>query len=236
MLKLRITESIQFSFSRLGFLVILSRLFKSSWPLNISLSSNYVFFKKPVLSWSLLLHLYFSLKVRSLFASSLMHRTIQSELFVVVQSLSHIWLCDSMDGRMPVFPILRYLQEFAQTHVHWVSDAIQPSYPLSPPFPPAPRLAQHQSFSPMSELFTSGVQSIGASASVLLINIQGWFPLGLTGLISFLFKGLSPSLFVWYASCIFHFQSFSKFTGHLWFFQWSCMDVRVRLWRKLSAE
>ena len=101
-----------------------------------------------------------------------MHRTIQSELFVVVQSLSHIWLCDSMDGRMPVFPILRYLQEFAQTHVHWVSDAIQPSYPLSPPFPPAPRLAQHQSFSPMSELFTSGVQSIGASASVLLINIQ----------------------------------------------------------------
>ena len=89
---------------------------------------------------------------------------------------------------------------------------------------------------PVSQLFTPCGQSIGASASVLLINIQGWFPLGLTGLISFLFKGLSPSLFVWYASCIFHFQSFSKFTGHLWFFQWSCMDVRVRLWRKLSAE
>ena len=45
----------------------------------------------------------------------------------------------------------------------------------------------------MSRLFASGSQSIGASASasVLLVNIQGWFPLGLTGLISLLFKGLS---------------------------------------------
>ena len=44
---------------------------------------------------------------------------------------------------------------------------------------------------PMSQLFTSGSQSIGASASVLPVNIQGWFPLGLTGLISLLSKGLS---------------------------------------------
>ena len=44
---------------------------------------------------------------------------------------------------------------------------------------------------PMSQLFTSGGQSIGASASVLPMNIQGWFPLGLTGLISLQSKGLS---------------------------------------------
>ena len=43
---------------------------------------------------------------------------------------------------------------------------------------------------PMNQLFTSGGQSIGASASVLPVNIQGWFPLGLTGLISLLSQGL----------------------------------------------
>ena len=47
---------------------------------------------------------------------------------------------------------------------------------------------------PMSQFFVSGGQSIGASASVLLMNIQGWFPLGLTGLISLLSKGLFNSL------------------------------------------
>ena len=53
---------------------------------------------------------------------------------------------------------------------------------------------------PMSRLFTSGGQSIGASASVLPVNIQGWFPLGLTGLISLLLKGLSrvfPNTTIW---------------------------------------
>ena len=50
-------------------------------------------------------------------------------------------------------------------------------------------LAQHQSL--MSWLFPYGDQSIGASASVLPVNIQGWFPSGLTGLISLKFKGFS---------------------------------------------
>ena len=43
-------------------------------------------------------------------------------------------LCDPMDGSTPGFPVLHYLLEFAQTHVHWVGDAIQPSHPLLPPF------------------------------------------------------------------------------------------------------
>ena len=61
--------------------------------------------------------------------------------FVVVQSLSHVQL---MDCSMPGFPVLHYLLEFAQTHVHCVSDAIQPSHPLLPTSPPSLSLSQHQ--------------------------------------------------------------------------------------------
>ena len=51
-------------------------------------------------------------------------------------------LCNPMDGSTSGFPVLRYLPEFAQTHVHWVGDAIQPS--LLPPPPPVLNLSQHQ--------------------------------------------------------------------------------------------
>ena len=44
---------------------------------------------------------------------------------------------DPMDCNTPGFPVLHYLSEFAQTHVHWVDDAIQPSHPLLLPSPPA---------------------------------------------------------------------------------------------------
>ena len=63
--------------------------------------------------------------------------------FIVVQSLSCVRLCDSMDCSTPGFPVLYYLLEFAQTHVHWVSDAIQPSHPLSSPSPDL-HFSQHQ--------------------------------------------------------------------------------------------
>ena len=53
-------------------------------------------------------------------------------------------LCNPMDCSMPGFPALHHLAELAQTHVHWVSDAIQPSHPLSSPSPPAFNLSQHQ--------------------------------------------------------------------------------------------
>ena len=46
----------------------------------------------------------------------------------------HVILCDPMDCSTPGFPVLHHFLESAQTHVHWVRDAIQPSYPLSPPF------------------------------------------------------------------------------------------------------
>ena len=53
--------------------------------------------------------------------------------------------CDPMDCSMPDFPLLYCLPEFPQTHVHWVSDAIQPSHPLSPSFPSTFNLFKHQS-------------------------------------------------------------------------------------------
>ena len=49
-----------------------------------------------------------------------------------------------MDCSIPGFPVHHHLPEHAQTHVHWVDDAIQPSYPLSSPSPPAFNLSQHQ--------------------------------------------------------------------------------------------
>ena len=54
-------------------------------------------------------------------------------------------LCDPMDCSMPGFPVLHYLPVFTQTHVHRVSDAIQPSHPLSSPCPTALNPSQHQS-------------------------------------------------------------------------------------------
>ena len=105
-------------------------------------------------------------------------------------------LFNSMDCSMPGSSVLHYLLEFALIHVYWVCDAVQPSHPLKPLSPPALNLSQPQSF-PVSWLFASGGQSIGASAlvSVLPMNIQGWFPLILTGWISLQSKQLSGVFF-----------------------------------------
>ena len=99
-------------------------------------------------------------------------------------------LCDPFHHSTPGLPVHHQLLEFIQTHVHWVGDVIQPSHLLSSPSPPALNLSQHQG---MVSQFSSGGQSIGvsASASVLPMNIQDWFPLGWTGWISMQSKGLS---------------------------------------------
>ena len=101
-------------------------------------------------------------------------------------------LCDPMSRSTPGLPVHHQLPEFTQTHVHWVSDAIQPTHPLSSPSPSAPNPSQDQSL-PMSQLFTWGGQSIwiSASASVLPMNTQVWSPLGWTGWISLQSKWLS---------------------------------------------
>ena len=63
--------------------------------------------------------------------------------FSSVQSLSRVRLCDPMNRSTPGLPVYHHLPEFTQTHVHRVSDAIQPSHPLSSPSP-APNPSQHQ--------------------------------------------------------------------------------------------
>ena len=114
---------------------------------------------------------------------------------VSVQSVSQSCpaLCDSMDYSTPRFPVHRQLPQHAQTHVHRVGVAIHPSHILCHPL-----LLCLQSFPasrsfPRSQLFASGGQSIGvsASASPLLMNMQDLFPLGLTGLISLKSRGFS---------------------------------------------
>ena len=96
---------------------------------------------------------------------------------------------------------LHYFPEFAQTHIHWTSDAIQPSHPLSPPFPPASVFPSIRVFSNELALCIRWPKYWSfSSASVLLVNIQGWYPLRLTDLISLLSKGLSrvfSSIVVW---------------------------------------
>ena len=95
-------------------------------------------------------------------------------------------LCDPMNCCTPGLPIPHHL------HVHWM---VMPSNHLilCHPFFYCHRSFPASGSFPMSRLFTSGGQSIwaSASASVLLMNIQGLFPLWLTGLISLQFKGLS---------------------------------------------
>ena len=54
-------------------------------------------------------------------------------------------LCDPMNRSMPGLPVHHQLPEFTQIHIHWVSDAIQPSHPLSSPSPLGPNPSQHQS-------------------------------------------------------------------------------------------
>ena len=98
-------------------------------------------------------------------------------------------VCEPMDNSTPSFPVFHHLPEFAQIHVHWVDDAIQTSHPLCPPtLSSCPQSFPASGAFPVSLPFTSGGQSIEASASVLPMNIQCWFPLGLTGLISLLLK------------------------------------------------
>ena len=98
-------------------------------------------------------------------------------------------LCDPTDCSTLGFTVLHYLPEFAEIHVYWIDDAIQPSHPLSSPSPPALNLSQHQG------LFQR-VSSSHQVAKILELQlhhqfpmtIQNWFPLELISLLS---KGFS---------------------------------------------
>ena len=73
--------------------------------------------------------------------------------------------CNPMDCSMPGLPVHHHLPEFTQTHVHWVSDDIQPSHPLSFPFPPAFNLSRHQ-------VLFKWVTSLNQVAKVLVFQLQ----------------------------------------------------------------
>ena len=102
---------------------------------------------------------------------------------------SCLTLCNPMDCSLPGFPVHHQLPEFIQPHVHQVSDAIHYLIPVLP-FSYLQFFPEWGSF---PVFFTSDGQSIGASASALVLpmNIQDLFPLGLIGWISLQSKGLS---------------------------------------------
>ena len=108
------------------------------------------------------------------------------QAFVVVRLLSSVWLYNLMDCSTPGSSILHCLLEFAQIYVHWIRDADH----LILWLPPPPFSFYLQAFPvsrlfPVSQLFPSGGQSLEAALPLVFpMNIQGWFPLGLTSLIS----------------------------------------------------
>ena len=116
---------------------------------------------------------------------------------VAIQSLSHVWLSYSMDCSMPGFPVLSVswtLLKFVSIKSVMLSNQLRLCYLTSSSSATTFSFCL-QSFLtsgsfPVSWLFTSGGQSIEASASVLPVTIQGWFPLGLTGFISLQSRGL----------------------------------------------
>ena len=122
--------------------------------------------------------------------------------FVVLSCPVVVTFCDSKDDSTPGLPVPHHLPEFAQVHVHCVGDVVQPFHPLMPSSPSALNLSLASGTFVVSHLFTWDDQNTGASASasVLPVNIQGWSPLRLTGLISLLSKGFTgvfSSTMIW---------------------------------------
>ena len=116
---------------------------------------------------------------------------IHTNLSSSVQSLSRVQLfATPMNPSTPGLPVHHQLPESTQTHVHWVSDAIQPSHSLSSPSPPALNLSQHQGlFKWVSS--SHQVAKVLEFQLQLPMNTQDWSPLGWTGWISLQSKGLS---------------------------------------------
>ena len=102
--------------------------------------------------------------LRALSLLTLDELLLLSHFSALLLSRSVLSNCDPMNCSTPGFLARHCLLEFAQTHVHWVSDAVQPSHPLLSPSPPAFNLFLASGSFPRSWLFALGVQSIGASA------------------------------------------------------------------------
>ena len=132
----------------------------------------------------------------------------------VTQLCPTLW--DPIDCSMPGLPVHHQLLEFTQTHVHWLSDAIQPSHPLSSPSPSALNLSQHQGH-------FKWVSCSHQVAKVLEFLLQHqsfqWTPLGWTCWISLHSKGLSrvfSNHHSWKASILWHSAFFILQLSHLY--------------------
>ena len=111
-------------------------------------------------------------------------------------------LCDPMYHSMSGLPVHHQLPESTQTHVHCVSDAIQPSHPVVP-FSSCPQSFPASGSFPMSQLFASGGQRIGVSASassVLPMNTQGLISFRMDWLDLFAVQGTLKSLLQYHSS------------------------------------
>ena len=133
--------------------------------------------------------------INSLPHTATMNKPASTETMEVVQGLllfSHQVISDSAipDCSMPGSPVLYYLSRVCSNSCPLSQWCYLTSSCSAAHFSCPQSFSASGSF-PMNSLFSSGSQHIGALASVLPMNIQGWFPLGLTGLISLLSKGLS---------------------------------------------
>ena len=154
-------------------------------------------------------------------------------------------LCNPMNRSTPGLPVHHQLLESNQTRVYCVSDVIQSSHPLLSLLLLPSIFSSIRVFSNELTLHFSG-QSISASASVLPVNIQGWFPLGLTDWISLQSKGFSrvfSSTTVWRHQ-FFGTQHFLLSSSHIIHDSWKnhsfdytdfCCKVISLLFNKLSG-
>ena len=131
---------------------------------------------------------------------------------------SCLTLCDPMDCSTLGFPVHHQLLELAQTHVHWVSDAIQPSHPLSAPSPPAFNLSQHQGLFQWVSSSHPVTKAIGASASAsneysgLISYRMNWLDLlAVQGTFKSLLQNHSAKASILWHSAFFFFVCFSFF-------------------------
>ena len=130
MLSFFVPHTLRYNFISLCYLGVLYLFPKKcgrvvSWPLRL--------LGKPPLSY------YFMLKSNHIIVDLSVYTSNS-----VVQLLSHVWFFTTPRTAALQTSVLHCFPKFAQTHVHWVSDAIQPSHPLSSPSPPALNLSQHQ--------------------------------------------------------------------------------------------
>ena len=144
---------------------------------------------------------------------------VHSFIFVVVQSPSCVQLFATHGLQYTRLLCPSPSPGIAQVHVQWIGDAIQPSHPLLASSPLALNHWKASGSFPMSQVYASGGQSIGASASDLPKSIQDWLPLRLTDLIFLLSKGLSRV----FSTTVQKYQSFSallslmsRFPIHSW--------------------